>query len=195
MRSQRILTLVEIALTIALSAVLSLVAARLPINIAGGTISFAMLPILVLSLRRGLLAGVIAGVGFGMIDYLIEPYFLAYAQVALDYGVAFAAVGLAGLGSGPYKRALRSSPRKGFAAAVPYVLLGGLGRFAAAWTSGVIFFGQNAPAGQPVWLYSVIYNLSYLVPSIVLCIVGASLVLPALEAAVPSVPHEAVPVA
>lgn len=192
MRSQRILTLVEIALTIALSAVLSLVAARLPINIAGGTISFAMLPILVLSLRRGVLAGVIAGVGFGMIDYLIEPFFVAYPQVVLDYGVAFAAVGLAGLGSIPYKRALRSSTKKAVVVAIPYVVLGGLARFAAAWLSGVIFFGQNAPAGQPVWLYSVVYNLSYIVPSVVLCIIGASLVLPALEAAVPSVPRAAV---
>jgi thiamine transporter len=191
MRSQRVLTLVEIALTIALSAVLSLVAARLPINIAGGTISFAMLPILVLSLRRGLLAGVIAGVGFGVIDYFIEPFFVAYAQVALDYGVAFAAVGLAGLGSGAYRHAVQAS-RNGFLVAVPYVVLGGLGRFVAAWLSGVIFFGSNAPAGQPVWIYSIVYNLSYIVPSIVLCIIGASLVLPALEAAVPSVPRTAV---
>jgi len=195
MRSQRILTLVEIALTIALSAVLSLLAARLPINIAGGTISFAMLPILVLSLRRGVLAGVIAGFGFGLIDYMIEPFFVAYAQVALDYGVAFAALGLAGLGSGAYKRALQSSPSRAVLVAIPYVVLGGAARFAAAWLSGVIFFGQNAPAGQPVWLYSAIYNLSYIVPSIVLCILGASLVLPALEAAVPSVPRRAVPVA
>jgi len=193
MRSQRTLTLVEIALTIALSAVLSLVAARLPINVAGGTISFAMLPILVLALRRGVWAGVIAGVGFGMIDYLIEPFFVAYAQVVLDYGVAFAAVGLAGLGSGSYKRAVLANPKNGLVAALPFIALGGAGRFAAAWLSGVIFFGQNAPAGQAVWLYSLVYNLSYLVPSLILCVVGAALVLPALESALPSAPRVAVP--
>lgn len=186
MRSQRITTLVEIALTIALSAVLSLLAVRLPINIAGGTVSFAMLPILVLALRRGVVAGIIAGVGFGFIDYFIEPFFVAYAQVALDYGVAFAAVGLAGLGAPFYKRALDVSRSKAFAVAVPWILLGGVGRFAAAWTSGVIFFGSNAPKGQPVWIYSAIYNLGYIVPSIALCVVAASLVLPALERAVPS---------
>jgi len=185
MRSQRVLTLVEIALTIALSAVLSLIAVRMPINVAGGTISFAMLPILVLALRRGLLPALIAGIGFGAIDYLIEPFFVAYAQVALDYGVAFAAVGLAGLGAPLYRRAVQRSLAAGVATAIPWILLGGVGRFAAAWTSGVIFFGSNAPAGQPVWLYSAVYNLSYIVPSIVLCVVGASLVLPALERAVP----------
>ena len=52
--------------------------------------------------------------------------------------------------------------------------------------SGVVFFGQNAPAGQPVWLYSLLYNLSYMVPSIVLCMAVAAVVLPALELAVPS---------
>jgi thiamine transporter len=195
MRSQRTLTLVEIALTIALSAVLSLAAARLPINIAGGTISFAMLPILVLALRRGVLAGAIAGLGFGLIDYLIEPFFVAYAQVVLDYGVAFAALGLAGLGSNAYKNALKVSSKAAFLTALPFIILGAAGRFVAAWLSGVIFFGANAPSGQPVWLYSIVYNLSYLLPSLVICVIGAAFVLPALEAAAPSVPRTAVPAA
>jgi thiamine transporter ThiT len=51
----------------------------------------------------------------------------------------------------------------------------------------VVFFGMNAPAGQPVWLYSALYNLGYLVPSIALCVAGAVLVLPALELALPTV--------
>jgi thiamine transporter len=186
MRSQRTVTLVEIGLTVALSAVFSLIAVRLPINVAGGSISFAMLPILVIALRRGAAAGVAAGVAFGLIDYFIEPYFVAYAQVALDYFIAFAAVGLAGLGSGLYRRAAAESRTKGAALAIPFILLGGTGRFIAAWLSGIVFFGQNAPAGQPVWLYSAIYNLGYIVPSILLCVVGATLVLPALELALPA---------
>ena len=185
MRSQRVLTLVEISLTVALSAVLSLLAVRLPINVAGGTISFAMLPILVLGLRRGVVPAVLAGVAFGAIDYLIEPFFVAPAQVALDYGVAFAAVGLAGLGAPLYRKALASSPMRAFAISLPWILLGGLGRFVAAWTSGVIFFASNTPAGQTVWYYSAVYNLGYIVPSIALCAAAASIVLPALERAVP----------
>lgn len=186
MRSQRIVTLVEIALTVALSAVLALLAVRLPINFAGGTISFAMLPILVLALRRGIGPGIAAGVAFGLIDYYLEPFFVAYAQVVLDYFVAFGAVGLAGLGSGLYRRTALTSPWRAAIASIPFIILGGVGRFAAAWLSGMVFFGQNAPAGQPVWLYSVLYNLGYIVPSIGLCIVGAILVLPSLELAVPA---------
>jgi len=186
MRSQRTRLVVEIALTAALSAVLSLFAVRLPINFAGGTISLSMVPIFVLSLRRGLWPGVIAGVLFGCADLLIEPFFVAPVQVALDYGVAFGAVGLAGLGCGAYQRALRTSSARAAVVAVPFMLLGGLGRFAAAWLSGVVFFGQNAPAGQPVWLYSFIYNISYVAPSVAISIVLALAVLPVLERAVPS---------
>jgi thiamine transporter len=190
-RSERTRMLVEIALTVALSAVLSMLAIRLPINFAGGTISLSMVPILVLALRRGVFPGVIAGVLFGCVDYLIEPFFVAPLQVLLDYPIAFGAVGLAGLGSGAYRRACAVSPSRGVLWATPFILLGGVGRFAAAWLSGVVFFGEYAPQGQPVWLYSLGYNLSYIVPSIVLCIAVAAVVLPAVELAVPSAPRAA----
>ncbi len=191
MRSQRISLLVEIALTVALSAVLSMLAVRLPINIAGGSISFALLPLLVLSLRRGLVPGIIAGALFGCVDLLIEPFFVAPAQVLLDYPVAFAAVGLAGLSSGAYRRAAERSAAVGTAVALGYMVIGGTARLAAAWLSGVVFFGANAPAGQPIWLYSLVYNLSYIVPSFVICAAAAVVILPMLECAVPVTVHPA----
>lgn len=189
MRSERTKTIVEIALSVALSAVLGVLAVRLPINFAGGTVSLSMVPIVVLALRRGLYPGVIAGVLFGCADYLIEPFFVAPVQVFLDYLVAFGAVGVAGLGSALYRKRCTISPGAGARVAVPFVILGGAARFAAAYVSGVVFFGQNAPTGQPVWLYSLLYNLSYLVPSIALCTAVAVLVLPAIEIAVPSWPR------
>lgn len=185
MRSHRILLLVEISLTVALSAALNLLALRLPINFAGGSISLSMVPIFVLALRRGVVAGLIAGFAFGCVDLVIEPYFLAPIQVLLDYGVAYAAVGLAGLGSGAFQRASSRSLLRGAAVAVPFMLLGCTGRFAAAWTSGVVFFASNAPAGQPVWLYSIIYNASYILPSLLISITAAVLILPVLQRAVP----------
>ena len=189
MRSQRIALLVEIALCAALSAVLSMLAVRLPINIAGGSVSFAMVPIFALALRRGLVPGVIAGALFGFTDLLIEPYFVAPIQVALDYPIAYAALGLAGLGAPLYRRARTKSAAAASATALAFMVLGGLGRFAAAWTSGVVFFGANAPAGQPVWLYSLGYNATYIVPSMIICAAAAIVILPVLEHAVPSAPR------
>jgi thiamine transporter len=37
--------------------------------------------------------------------------------------------------------------------------------------SGIVFFASYAPAGQAVWVYSLTYNLLYLVPEALLTIV------------------------
>jgi thiamine transporter len=104
----------------------------------------------------------------------------------LDYPVAFALLSVAGFGSRQY-RALVGSGRRvaAEALAVPWMVLGATARFGAHFVSGMVFFGSNAPAGTPVWAYSALYNLSYVVPSLILSIVAALFVLPVLEAAVP----------
>ena len=122
----------------------------------------------------------------GSIDYFIEPFFVHPAQVVLDYPIAFAACGLAGLGRTFVLRALgaANAVRAGLAT-LPWVLLGGAGRFAPHFLSGIIFFAANAPEGQPVWLYSVVYNASYSLPSIDRCAVLTAVLVPALDRAVP----------
>ena len=120
-----------------------------------------------------------------MINYFMEPFFVHPAQVLLDYPLAFAACGLAGLGAPPVARALRVSSIASGTVAAPWMLLGGAGRFACAFLSGIIFFGAYAPQGQAVWLYSLLYNLSYLVPSLVACTALGVVLVPALERAVP----------
>lgn len=192
MRSERLRVLVEIALCVALSAVLNLpgLRIRLPINIAGGTVSLNMLPIFVLALRRGTLAGLAAGALYGVVDVLVDPYVVQPVQFVLDYPVGYAMVGLAGLGSRAWNAAFRRTEvLKAEAVAAPFLVLGALGRLAAHWLSGVVFFGANAPAGQPVWLYSLVYNASYVLPSLALSAVAAMAVLPVLERAVPAGPR------
>lgn len=177
----------EVALSVALAVVLSVFKITLPWNFAGGSISLAMLPIFVLALRRGVLFGVLTGAMFGVFDYFLEPWFVHPAQVILDYGVAFAACGIAGLGAATLRSAAASGkPALMGTLALPYVILGGLGRFAASVLSGVIFFAANAPEGQSVVMYSIAYNLSYIVPSLIACAALAAVLLPALEKAVPT---------
>jgi len=94
-RNPRIQTLAEAALAVALAAVLNLLALRLPINIAGGSISLTMLPIAIVALRRGPLAGAAAGTLFGLLDLLMEPFILVPAQVILDYPLPYLVFGLA----------------------------------------------------------------------------------------------------
>lgn len=188
MRNERVQIMVEIALCVALAAVLHL-AARFtpPIAIAGGTISLSMVPIFVLALRRGLVVGIIGGAIFGCVDLLLEPFIVSPIQVLLDYPIAFGLTGLAGLGSVFWHANVeRGKLAAGALATIPFLVLGAAGRYAAHWLSGVIFFGQNAPAGQPVWLYSLVYNASYVLPSLVISAVVTVAVLPVLERAIPS---------
>ena len=49
--------------------------------------------------------------------------------------------------------------------------MGILGRFLCHFVSGVIFFASFAPPGMSPWLYSVIYNGSYLVPELVISVI------------------------
>jgi thiamine transporter len=186
MRSERVRLIAEIALTVALCTVLKLWRIQLPWNFAGGDISLAMLPLLILALRRGVLPAAVAGAAFGIIDFFFEPFAAAPIQVLLDYPVAFALLSVAGFGSRQYRELVGSGRRVAAEAlAVPWMVLGAAARFGAHFVSGVVFFGSNAPAGTPVWAYSALYNLSYVVPSLILSIVAALFVLPVLEAAVP----------
>ncbi|MBA4370592.1 MAG: energy-coupled thiamine transporter ThiT [Coriobacteriaceae bacterium] len=181
MKKERLVTLVEMALAIALGAVLNYMSVRLPIHIAGGSISLDMLPIIVIALRRGPVAGVVTGALYGFVNLAMGPYIVHPAQVVLDYPLAFGLVGLAGL--------LPSRPDAGdmaVARAPIGAVVGGLARLASHYVSGVVFFGANAPEGQPVWLYSLVYNATYMLPSIVACAVAAAIVVPVLDRTVPA---------
>lgn len=191
MHESRTRVVVEIALTVALAAVLRRFAVwQMPF---GGSVSLDMLPLAVLAVRRGVRAGVTAGVLFGFVDYLIEPFFVHWVQLILDYPLAFGLVGLAGLVRPLAQRAAAHAAAKGTKAvtlawtAALGTLIGATARFASHFMSGVIFFAANAPKGQPVIVYSAVYNLTYLLPSAVAAAVLAAALVPALELAVPTV--------
>ena len=138
--------LAEAAILIALAAALHLVRLfQLPF---GGSITLgSMIPILLFSLRRGALPGILAGTMFGVIVLIEEPFIFHPFQVFLDYPLAFGLLGLAGI----FKR----NPIAGVAVAIS-------GRFVAHYLSGIIFFAEFAPEGINPYLYSALYNGSFL---------------------------------
>lgn len=187
MTGTRTRVLVESGLTIGLAYVLGrFVLFKLPF---GGSVSLDMLPMLVLALRRGLVPGVVTGAIYGLLNYTLDPVQIVYPlQFLLDYAVAYGLVGLAGIGAAAWKRSAAAG-RTTFALlaiALPAGLLGVVARFLAHYVSGVVYFGMYAPPGQPVWLYSLLYNGSYMVPSGIACIALTLLILPTLEKAVPA---------
>lgn len=196
MRNERLRLLMEIALAVALSAVLHVVYLyQLP---QGGRISLEMLPIFVIAFRRGLWAGMATGLLASPFIYLLEPFAVHPVQVILDYPLAFALVGAAGLFRPVWRRfwaagngaASAKDLALGLALGItPGVLLGGLLRFASHALSGVLFIGLFAPdvvkSGQNVLLYSVVYNGTYMVPTTLVCVVLMWILAPSLERVVP----------
>lgn len=171
----RLRRLVETAVMIAAAVALSYV--KLWHMPQGGSVTLgSMVPILLIALRYGSGWGITAGVLNGILQYLVDPYPITHpAQFLLDYPIAFGLLGLAGL----------ASRAKWWVGAImgPIALVG---RMAAHVIAGAIFFAEYAPAGQSPWLYSIIYNGSYMLPEIVLSGVLLVALLPALERALPT---------
>jgi thiamine transporter len=110
----------------------------------GGSITpGSMLPIFIFSYIFGPGAGLTAGLAYGLLQMVQGLYAVHWAQVLLDYPIAFSLMGLAGLN----RKHLPIS-----------AMIGGFGRFLASFASGFIFFGSYAPEGMnPIW-YSFTVN-------------------------------------
>lgn len=121
----------------------------------GGSVTMgSMIPILLFAMRRGAGPGIAAGIVHGILQYMIEPFFVHPAQVFLDYPLAFGMLGLSGLMG---QRAVLGTT------------VGILGRFVSHYVSGLIFFASAAlDRGMNPYLYSLLYNGAYLLPELVI---------------------------
>lgn len=182
MRSHRTRLLVRIALTAALSFVLGMF--KLWEMPQGGSVSLEMLPIIVLAFVDGAGAAVVAGLLGGTLGAILRPEIVGWLQFVLDYPLAYGAVGLAGVFSGVWRRfAERSDWARGIALAiVPGVIVAAVVRFAVHVASGYFFFGQYAPEGQPVIVYSMLYN-SFVFVAAALVLVASIAIIPVLSRA------------
>ena len=119
----------------------------------------SLLPILLFSAAYGVGPGLLTGLVYGVLQYLQGGWFLNVWQFALDYLLAFAALGLAGLS--------RKLPEKwGLYAAM---VIAAVGRALSATLAGIMFW-ETAPVA------SLVYNVTYLIPEIVICIILAVII-------------------
>lgn len=132
----------------------------------GGSITVgSLLPLMIFSYMFGVKKGVFAGFVYGLLQAFQDPTVLHPAQFLLDYPVAFACIGLAGAFA--KVKALEKAPQLQLAFGG---IVAGLARFLMHYLSGVFAFGEFAPEGQPVWLYSLIYQSAYVLPDIAIAI-------------------------
>ena len=156
-------SLVYGALCIALSFALSYV--KLFSMPMGGSVTLcSMLPLMFYSYRFGLPKGLLAGLAYGLLQLIQKPEVIHWAQLILDYPLAFALVGLAGV------TAAKDGLASGAAWRLPAgALIGGAARLLCHVVSGAVFFGQYAPEGMNPWWYSLLYNGGYLGVDALIC--------------------------
>ena len=165
---RNVLALVETAMMVALAVGLELLCKFLPSPWAyGGSISLGAIPIIYLSYRRGSKWGLSAGFVYSCVQMLLGFYvppantFLAIVLcVLLDYVLAFSVLGLASAFAAPFERSGKPALRlTGYA-------VGAVGasalRLACSFLSGVVLWESYTPEGMNVWIYSLVYNGSYM---------------------------------
>ena len=86
--------LVEIAIFASIGLVLDKLTFSMP---QGGSVSFVMLPIVLMGIRWGLKGGLTTGFLIGILQIAFGAKIYHWAQGLMDYGVAFTVVGLAAL--------------------------------------------------------------------------------------------------
>jgi thiamine transporter len=141
----------------------------------GGSVSLEMLPILIVAIRRGVVPGVVAGGLYGLLQLVLPGAFIFHwAQAALDYPLAYAALGAAG-----------AVGVRGWKTLVGAVAVGSAARLVFHFLSGLLFFATYAPSWEWPWLYALTYNLLFLVPEAAITGVVLWPILKALDVALP----------
>lgn len=172
MSSKRTLFFIEVAILTALALTLDIIPfLKFKLWPAGGSISLAMIPVFIVAFRWGLKGGLLSGFLWGVLQIAVgDAYILHFWQGLIEYGLAFTVLGFAGLFAPKVQIAIKEKNEK---SALKYValgiILGGSLRFLAHFFAGFIFFADSAPEGQPAWLYSFVYNCSYMIPGMIIC--------------------------
>lgn len=117
----------------------------------GGSITpLSMLVICLPGYFFGIGTGILAGLAYGILQLIIDPYVLFPMQLVVDYLLAFGALGLSGLFTDAKYGLI-----KGY-------LTGVAGRYVFAVISGWLFFGSYAWEGWGALPYSLVYNGIYI---------------------------------
>lgn len=120
----------------------------------GGSITFAsLLPLMIFAYKFGTKKGVLAGIVYGLLQFIQSPQFYQPMQFLLDYPIAFGAIGLAGMFKNV--KLIKKDLWKFFLGAIVAVLL----RYASHVISGYYVFSSWAWEGYGPFAYSLVYNL------------------------------------
>ena len=162
------------ALSIALSFILSCIRLyRMP---TGGSITLgSMLPLMLFAVAYGTTPGLLAGLAYGLLQYLQGGWWLNIWQFIFDYILAFTVLGLAGIAHDKKEKMMYLSiPFAALFRAVCAILAG------LMWAEDSIAHGDALMIGSTTYssslLYSMIYNGVYIIPDALICLLIAFIV-------------------
>lgn len=122
----------------------------------GGSVTlFSMFFICLIGYTYGLKVGLTAGVAYGMLQMAFGGYIYHPVQALFDYPLAFGALGLTGI--------FARKP-KGL---IPGYIVGTISRYLMHVVSGYIFFKSYAPENMNPFIYTVLYNMTYILPEMI----------------------------
>lgn len=160
MKRLNLLRIVEGGIFIALSMILDYIKIwKMP---QGGSVTaLAMLPLILYSQKWGIKNGLLASTTFGVLKFLLSGGFSLHPlSIVFDYLVGFGVLGFAG--------AFRGNKEKATLGTALAIFL----RFVSVFISGAFVWYIYAPEGMNPYLYSFIYNVTYMGPELLLtCIV------------------------
>lgn len=152
--------LVYIAVYVSLSLVLSYISSLIPFfqMANGGSVDLGILPIIISSYHFGIKEGIIVAILNVLLSFILvsPPFYLNPIQFALDYLVPVIILGMAGAIKNMYLGTFIVLIIK----AISHIL------------SGVYFwFEEGMVAGsKEAWIFSLNYNLYYMIPTIIVII-------------------------
>lgn len=173
-KREELALLTETAFAVALSVLLGTI--RLVELPNGGSIALATLPLLALSMVRGIRQGILAGGCAGVAHILAGGTVIHPVQLLLDYPVAYAALGVAGFKT-KNRDALQIKTRL-------RIILAMCLHLGAMTFSGVVFFSQTVGSAA-IW-YSLTYNALTVVPETILAILFCPMLIRAMTRAHPA---------
>ena len=169
-RKTKIITMAEVAIFASIGFILDLLASLysgfFPF---GGSISLALIAVVIVSFRRGTLAGICCGLIIGLLDLtdgfytIADTWYNSILQIGLDYIFTYMIIGLVGLTKPLLKRINH------ILVITITTVLAGILKYFCHFLSGVLYWPQfdNQPLIERV-VYSLGYNGGYMIPTIII---------------------------
>lgn len=155
-RNENLVILIEAGIFAALAFTIAL----LPKGIGPIKAEIGMIPIVILSYRRGLKTGLTSGFLWGIIKIATGKFtMLSVLQVLVEYIFAYLVAGLSGVGAKRIKKAIQVDKwREALLAMASSIFFAVFVKYFIHFIAGVIYWGIYAPEGMNAYLYSFIVN-------------------------------------